>query len=66
MGKITLTESEKEGNFKLELISLDELENVIMENKNDNPRNIYFQKELLEVINFYQSTKQKKKILTKN
>jgi len=66
LGKITLTESEKEGNFKLELISLDELENVIMENKNDNPRNIYFQKELLEVINFYQSTKQKKKILTKN
>ena len=48
-----LTENEKNGNFKLELVPIDDLEDIIIENKNDNPRNIYFQKELIEVIRFY-------------
>jgi len=50
-----LTESESKGNFKLELVSLQDLEEIIIENKNDNPRNIYFQKELLKVIDIYKN-----------
>lgn len=65
LDKIKLTENEQNGNFKLELIPLNELENILMENKNNNPRNIYFQKELLAVIDFYKKTKHKKKILIK-
>ena len=42
-----LTEKEQKGNFRLELVSFDDLENMILKNVNDNPRNIYFQKELL-------------------
>ena len=53
--KQNLTEKEQKDNFKLELISLDKLENMILTNKNDNPRNAYFQKELLTVLNFYKS-----------
>lgn len=48
-----LTEKEQKDNFKLELVSLEELENIIMNNKNDNPRNIYFQKELLIILANY-------------
>lgn len=66
LNKIKLTENEQKGNFKLELIPLKKLENIIMENKNNNPRNIYFQKELLIVINFYRNSKHKEKILIKN
>ena len=65
LDKIKLTENEQKGNFKLQLIPLDELENILIENKNNNPRNIYFQKELLAVINIYQNLEQKKKILIK-
>lgn len=48
-----LTEKEQKGNFKLELVSLDSLENIILSNKNNNPRNIYFQKELLSIMELY-------------
>ena len=48
-----LTEKEKKGNFKLELVSLEEIENIILNNKNNNPRNIYFQKELMMIILHY-------------
>ena len=48
-----LTEKEQKGNFRLELVSLEDLENMILKNVNDNPRNIYFQKEIIEVIRFY-------------
>lgn len=58
----TLTEKEKRDGFRLELVPLDELENIILENNNDNPRNSFFQREMLEVIRFY---KGKEKILVK-
>lgn len=50
-----LTEKEKKDNFKLELVLLNELENIILNNKNDNPRNIYFQRELLMILDNYRS-----------
>lgn len=50
-----LTEKERKDNFKLELVSLEELENIILNNKNDNPRNRYFQKELLMILDNYRS-----------
>ena len=53
-----LTEKEKKDNFKLELVSLNELENIILNNKNDNPRNIYFQRELLMILAYYKKSKQ--------
>lgn len=54
--KINLTKNEKEGNLKLELLPIIELENIIINNNNTNPRNIYFQKELLTILKFYKST----------
>lgn len=48
--KQTLTEKEKKSNFTLELINLSELETIIKNNINSNPRNIYFQKELLTLL----------------
>jgi len=53
-----LTEKEQKGNFRLELVSLEELENMILDNENSNPRNVYFQKELLAILACYKSTKQ--------
>ena len=53
-----LTQKEQKDNFKLELISLEELEDKILNNKNNNPRNIYFQKELLIVLDNYKNIKQ--------
>lgn len=55
-----LTEKELKGNFRLELVSLDNLENIILANENDNPRNIYFQKELLNVLKLYKNNKEEK------
>ena len=54
--KINLTTNEKEGNLKLELIHINELENIIINNNNNNPRNTYFQKELLTILKYYKST----------
>ena len=52
---IKLSEEEQKGNLKLELIQLNQLKNLIIKNKNTNPRNKYFQKELLTIINYYQN-----------
>ena len=52
-----LSEREKKSNFKLELISFDELENIVLNNTNNNPRNKYFQDELLEVLKCYKKNK---------
>jgi mutator protein MutT len=57
-----LTENEKNSNFHLELISLEELENIIINNENTNPRNIYFQKELLTIIRHYKKENEEVKI----
>ena len=54
-----LTEREKRGNFRLELVSLEELENLILNNQNNNPRNIYFQKELLTILEMYKNIENK-------
>lgn len=48
-----LSEREKKGNFKLEWINENELKNIIKNDKNDNPRKIYFDKELLQVLEIY-------------
>lgn len=58
-----LTEKEQKDNFKLELIPLNELESLITKNLNNNPRNIYFQQELLTILNYYLTNKEKTKIL---
>ena len=50
---IKLTENEKKGNFRLELVPLTDLESMILNNKNNNPRNIYFQNELLVILKNY-------------
>ena len=52
-----LTENEQKGNFKLELIPIEELTNIVINNTNNNPRNIYFQKELLTIIKVYKQSK---------
>ena len=61
----SLTESEKTGNFKLELIPLDKLEELIANNRNDNPRNMYFIKELVTVLKYYNDNPNKRMILNK-
>lgn len=53
-----LTEKEQKGNFRLELVSLEDLENMIIKNVNNNPRNLYFQKELLIILACYKNKKQ--------
>ena len=63
-----LTESEQKANFRLELVPLYNIEKIIKNNKNDNPRNIYFQKELLTILELYKTRdkvikKQKKELL---
>lgn len=50
-----LTEKEQRGNFRLELVSLEDLDNIVLKNVNDNPRNIYFQKELLTIFASYKN-----------
>ena len=52
-----LTEKEQKGHFRLELVPLEDLENMVLKNVNDNPRNIYFQKELLTILASYKSIK---------
>ena len=49
----TLTAKEIKDNFQLELVSLDKLKKIILENENNNPRNIYFQNELLTILKFW-------------
>ena len=53
ISKQKLSDKEKNSNFRLELISLDDLENIIL--NSDNPRQVYFQKELFTIINNYKN-----------
>lgn len=48
-----LTEKEENDGFKLQLVPLNELEKFVLENQNDNPRNIYFQREMVEITKLY-------------
>lgn len=63
----TLTEKERKDNFRLQLVSIDELEELVLNNQNNNPRNIYFVKELLTILEYYKQsypkTSVKKRIL---
>ena len=54
--KQSLTEKEQKGNFRLELISIDNLEELVLNNQTINPRNIYFVKELLTIFEYYKQT----------
>ena len=58
LDKQKLTEKEQKSNFRLELVSLEDLENMILKNKNNNPRNVYFQQELLTILACYKKLRQ--------
>lgn len=51
----TLSEREKNGNFVLEWINQNKIRNLISNNNSSNPRKIYFDKELLQVLEIYKS-----------
>lgn len=53
-----LTEKEIKDKFTLELVLIDDLENMILNNENNNPRNRYFQTELLTILASYKNIKQ--------
>ena len=59
IGKQSLTEKEMQDNFKLELVKIKDLENIIINNKNNNPRNIFLKKELLKILEYYQNNRGK-------
>ena len=46
----SLTEKEQKDNFTLELVSINKLEKIVLNNQNNNPRNIHFVKELLTLL----------------
>ena len=48
-----LTEKERKADFRLEIVLLDDLESMIINNANNNPRNIFFQTELLTILSYY-------------
>ena len=48
-----LTEKEKKDDFKLAVVPLCELKKLVLKNKNSNPRNFYFQREMIEVIDLF-------------
>jgi len=50
-----LSEKERKANFTLELISLDEIEKIVSDNQCTNPRNVFFQRELLAVMQLYKN-----------
>lgn len=60
---ITLSEKEKAGKFKLDLLTEEEINDFIKNNKTNNPRKKYFIEELKKVIEIYK-TNQKQKIKT--
>ena len=65
LDKQILSDKEIKSNFKLELIDINELENIILNNHNSNPRNIFFQKELLMIFNKFKNTKENVFVLKK-
>lgn len=48
-----LTEKEKKDGFKLEIVPIGELKKLVLENKNSNPRNMYFQREMVEIVGLF-------------
>ena len=54
--KQQLTEKETRDNFHLNFIPIDELEQLIQNNDNTNPRNKYFKQELLTILHFFTDT----------
>ncbi len=53
ISKQTLTENEKKGNFNLELIPIENLEEIVLNRQSNNPRNIYFVNEMLTILSYY-------------
>ena len=67
INKQSLTEKEKKGKFKLELINLDELEEYVRNHQSDNPRNQYFVIELLKILaNYREFSSSPQRILSQN
>ena len=64
--KQKLTEKEIKDKFQLNLIPLDDIEEQTINNQNTNPRNKFFQQELLKIIEIYKthsnSTSKQKRI----
>ena len=60
-----LTEKEKKDSFKLEFIPVEELEEIVFLNTNDNPRNIYFQNEIREVLKAFEEEHKVKRLMLK-
>ena len=57
--KQTLSLKEQKDNFKLQLISIDNLEELVLKNKTNNPRNIYFVNELITILEYYKNLNSK-------
>lgn len=57
-----LSDKEKKDGFQLTLIPIEDLEKMVLENETKNPRNKYFQKEILEVLKIYRKTQESKQI----
>lgn len=53
LGSQRLTAREEKDGFKLQLVPFCELEKFVLENRNNNPRNIYFQREMIEITRLY-------------
>lgn len=60
--KVSLTESEKNHNFQIIKCKLDDIEELLLQNNTDNPRKMFFDEELLNVINIYRSLSKRNKI----
>jgi len=55
----SLTNKEIKDNFRLSLVPIDKLVKLVKNNINSNPRNIYFQEELLSVLSIYEISRVK-------
>ena len=56
---IKLSEKEKTGNFKLELLTEEEIYNFIKNNKTNNPRKKYFIEEIKKVMTIYKDNQKR-------
>ncbi len=56
ISKQSLTEKEQKDNFRLKLVPIDILEELVLNNQNNNPRNIYFVKELIAILEYYKQS----------
>lgn len=57
LSNIELSKKEKEGKFKLELLTEEEINKIITNNKTNNPRKKYFIQELKYIMEVYKSNK---------